>query len=152
MCPKRWPQFLWCHRDTLWGCIYRDGLTSVWDRTEAYFLSKKIYSGRAIEPLNPLFKTLNSICESRLRAITLICYVGGQGGVKFSTPCMRILGTGTSSFFGIVMLSYHMIWRHSSLHLLTLSFSEKGPDACCLNSKADLKWFSALRFGNRFLT
>lgn len=103
------------------------------------FCPKKIYSGRAIEPLNPLFKTLNSICESRLRAITLICYVGGQGGVKFSTPCMRILGTGTSSFFGIVMLSYHMIWRHSSLHLLTLSFSEKGPDACCLNSKADLK-------------
>ena len=95
--------------------------------------------------------TLNSICQLRLRAITLICYVrkvkevwnfymwqadSGYGDLKLLCNCD-------------VFLLYDL---ETLLPSLSLSFSEKGPDACCWNSKADLKWFFALRFGNRFLT
>lgn len=68
---------------------------------------------------------LNSICELRLRAIPFICYVGKSKRCEMVTSCPWILATGTSSFFGIVVLSYHMIRRHSSSLRCAFLFQKK---------------------------
>lgn len=95
--------------------------------------------------------TLNSVCQLRLRALTLSCYVGRSKRVWHfyilqDSGCWEPQG-----FCGL--WCFIMIWFGDTLSSLSLSSpSEKGPDACCWNPKADLKWFSALRFGDRFLT
>lgn len=116
------------------------------------FCPKKIYSGRT--NYDPLFKTspqLNLWIKTQNNHTYLLCRKVKEG-MTLCTSCRQILATGDPK----------LLWNCDALLLLDLetllsslslfSPSEKGPDACCLNSKADLKWFSALRFGDRFVT
>lgn len=69
---------------------------------------------------------LNSICELRLRTITLICYVGrSKRAWHCVPPAGRFWLLGTPSFFGIVMLYYYLIWRHSSHPSLSFLLQKK---------------------------
>lgn len=115
------------------------------------FCPKKIYSGRA--SYNSLFQAspqLNLWIETRSSDTYL--------------PCRKVRDGMTSCRHGEIWAARDpkLLWNCNTLLLFdskTLlpslscsSPSEKGPSACCLNSKADLKWFSALRFQDRFLT
>ena len=113
------------------------------------FCPKKIYSGTAsCDPLSKTNPSLNLWIKTQSTHTSL-----REGRSK------RVWGfyilRADSGYWGppasLESLCFVTTWFGDTLPSLSLSPpSGKGPEACCLNSKANLKWFPALRFGGRF--